>query len=212
MEVKYKDGYAYVDEYKFRRDKLTGYYLSTRNIGSSRKRLHVYMWEKHNGETPKGYEIHHKDENKDNNEIENLMCMTRKEHMRWHAENISEEQLKKARENLEIAREKASEWHKSEEGRKWHRSQSHRRFNHDARFDLTCTVCGNNYTSPKRWSTFCSRNCASKHRKDSGIDDEQRSCVICGVKFTTNKYSTVRNCSKECANKSMIKNRQKARS
>lgn len=209
--ISYKEGYAYTGEYKFRKDAKSGYYLSTRKIGSSRKRLHVYIWERHNGKIPKGHEIHHKDENKDNNDVDNLMCMTRKEHLKWHAENISDEQIKKARRNLEIAREKAAEWHKSEEGREWHRSQAHKRFNHDARYDLTCVVCGKKYTSPKQWSKFCSRNCASKDRRDSGIDDEQRSCVICGEKFTTNKYSTVKNCSKECANKSMIMNRRKAR-
>lgn len=209
MEVTYKNGYAYVDEYKFRRDSKSGYYLSTRKIDNARKRLHVYMWEKYNGKVPKGYEIHHKDENKDNNEIDNLMCMTKKEHLQWHAANISEEQLEKVRANLELAREKASEWHKSEEGREWHRSQARKRFKHDVRFNLTCTVCGKQYTSPKKWSKFCSRNCAAKDRRDSGIDNEQRNCVICGKEFITNKYSSVKNCSKECANKSMIMNRKK---
>src|SRR5690625_2719938 len=137
MEVEYKDGYAYVDGYKFRRDVDSGYYLATRNIGSSRKRLHVYMWEKYNGEIPKGYEIHHKDEDKDNNEIENLMCMTRKEHLRWHAENVPESRLEKWRKNLDkYARPKAAEWHRSEEGRAWHRSQANKRFKNHRTFDL----------------------------------------------------------------------------
>ena len=47
VAIKYKDGYAYVDGYKFRKDTKTGYYLSTKKIGVSRLRLHVYVWKKH---------------------------------------------------------------------------------------------------------------------------------------------------------------------
>lgn len=204
MEVTYKDGYAYVDDYKFRKDSKSGYYLSTRKIGTSRKRLHVYMWEKYNDIVPKGYEIHHKDENKDNNEIDNLMCMTRKEHLKWHSENISPELAEKQMKNLEKARKAAVKWHKSKEGREWHRSQAKTRFKHDSEFDLVCVVCGSDFTSPKQWSKFCSRNCASKHRRDSDIDDEKRDCVICGNQFTTNKYRKTKTCSKKCSNESML--------
>lgn len=212
MEIDYIEGYAYVDGYKFREDKKTGYYLSTRNIGSSRKRLHVYMWEKYNGKIPKGYEIHHKDENKGNNEIANLMCMTRKEHLKWHAENISDEQLEKARKNLEVARVKASDWHKSEEGREWHRSQVHKRFNHQEKFKLKCFVCSKGYTSSKRWSKFCSRKCASQHRRDSGKDNEFRDCVICSNRFEANKYSTRKTCSKNCLSELLSKKNWKKKS
>ena len=47
MKITYKDGYAYVDGYKFRKDSKTGYYLSSKKIDGRRPRLHVYVWEKH---------------------------------------------------------------------------------------------------------------------------------------------------------------------
>lgn len=47
-------------------------------------RLHVEVWKFHNGDIPKGYEIHHIDQNKDNNQIENLQCLTRAEHVHLH--------------------------------------------------------------------------------------------------------------------------------
>lgn len=212
VEVKYENGYAFVDDYKFRKDADSGYYLSTRKIGTSRKRLHVYMWEKHNGKVPKGYEIHHKDEDKNNNEIDNLMCMTRKEHLKWHSENISPELVEKQMRNLEKARKAAVKWHKSEEGKEWHRSQANTRFKHDRKFDLTCAVCGKSYTSPKQWSKFCSRACAAKDRRDSGLDDERRLCVICNNNFMINKYSTRKACSKACTSKLLSKNNWKRRS
>lgn len=44
------------------------------------------VWEFHNGAIPKGYEIHHIDGDKSNNQIENLQCVTRKAHRRLHVE------------------------------------------------------------------------------------------------------------------------------
>ena len=45
MEVKYaNDGKtALVDRLRFTRDEKTGYYLSTKPIEGSRKRLHIYI-------------------------------------------------------------------------------------------------------------------------------------------------------------------------
>ena len=57
-----------------------GYYINM-NL-----RLHIDVWKFHNGDIPKGYEIHHIDQNKDNNQIENLQCLTRKEHVSVHIE------------------------------------------------------------------------------------------------------------------------------
>ena len=47
--------------------------------------LHVDVWEYHNRKVRKGYDIHHIDQNKDNNQIENLQCLTRAEHRQLHA-------------------------------------------------------------------------------------------------------------------------------
>ena len=46
--------------------------------------LHRYIWTQHNGEIPKGYVIHHKNEDKVDNEISNLECMTRSQHIIMH--------------------------------------------------------------------------------------------------------------------------------
>lgn len=45
---------------------------------------HRVIWEKHHGKVPEGYCIHHKDGNKKNNRIENLECLSRKEHGKKH--------------------------------------------------------------------------------------------------------------------------------
>ena len=63
---------ACFDGLSFRRDKRTGYFLNAK----THKRLHVYVWEYYNGgEVWNGYLIHPKDNEKNKNEIENLVFL-----------------------------------------------------------------------------------------------------------------------------------------
>lgn len=48
------------------------------------KPLHRFVYENEYGEIPIGYEIHHKDGNKQNNNIENLVAIPREEHEAIH--------------------------------------------------------------------------------------------------------------------------------
>lgn len=55
-------------------------YVCVKNIP-----LHHLVWEKFHGKKmPKGYHIHHKDENKTNNDINNLQLMTASDHRKLH--------------------------------------------------------------------------------------------------------------------------------
>lgn len=201
MEIQYKDGYAYFDGYKFRKDTKRGYYLSTKNIGSSRMRLHVYIWEYHNGSVPAGYQIHHKDENKDNNEIENLACMTKKEHLNWHGENMSEERKEESRENLKKAQLEAAKWHSSPEGIEWHKKHAANSILKIKYYDSECLECGKKFKSEKPHGKFCSPNCRSNYRRKSGVDNEVRKCAVCGNEYSVNRYSKSKSCSRECRGK-----------
>ena len=63
---------------------------------------HVKAWEDFmQTPVPEDCCIHHFDGNKQNNEITNLACMTKSEHMRWHASPRSDETIKKLREKRE---------------------------------------------------------------------------------------------------------------
>jgi hypothetical protein len=59
--------------------------------GYSRKNnkvlLHRYIWKKYNGPIPKGMWVHHKDENKLNNDINNLQLISPSEHCSLHRKN-----------------------------------------------------------------------------------------------------------------------------
>lgn len=58
----------------------SGYYRAT-----SREKhisLHIYKYEKEVGKIPHNFDIHHKDGNKQNNDIKNLECISKSEHTR----------------------------------------------------------------------------------------------------------------------------------
>lgn len=59
-----------------------GYYGKTRG---KRTLMHRDVWESHHGKIPQGWDIHHKDQNKMNNNIDNLECLTKSEHTRLYS-------------------------------------------------------------------------------------------------------------------------------
>jgi len=59
-----------------------GYYSLTTN---DRCLMHRYVWEKERGPIPNGWDIHHKDEKKFNNAIDNLECLPKAEHTRLYS-------------------------------------------------------------------------------------------------------------------------------
>lgn len=169
---------------------------------SLRKHLHRYVWEQHNGEIPKGYEIHHVDFNTLNNDIENLQMVTIKEHKEIHRNNISQERLEFMRNNLiENARPKASEWHGSSNGLEWHKKHyKEHKENFHKKDNLICKCCGKEfYGIVRNENRFCSNKCKSKFRRDNGLDNIKRICITCGKEFEINKYSKTVNCSKSCS-------------
>lgn len=188
---------AIINEYKFRRDKKTGYYLSTRLIDKKRKRLHIYVWELINGAIPHGYDIHHIDHNKSNNEIDNLMLVTRKQHKKIHASEMTDEQRNNIKINLiENAIPASKAWHKSSEGLEWHKQhyESMKSKLH-AKIIKKCEFCGKEYEATHNGANrFCSNNCKSAYRRKMGYDNIERECACCGEKFIVNKYSTAKYC------------------
>ena len=152
---------AYCDGYKFRKDKKTGYWLCS----TLHKRLHIYIYEKYNGNIPKGYEVHHIDHNKDNNEIENLQLLTKKEHNKIHYEEMTEEEKQRRRDNLnKNARPKAIEWHKSERAKEWHKKHYEEvKDKLHKKYSFECVQCGKEFESIQINSKYCSNVCKSRY-------------------------------------------------
>ena len=200
MEVCYSEDkkYAYFDGYKFTRDDRTGYYL----YSTERIRLHRYVWTYYNGLIPKGYHIHHIDADKGNNDISNLVMMLGQDHIKEHAQNLTEEQKQKLRDNMNrMARPAACIWHKSKEGLKWHKRHYEEMKDRLHRKDtFKCLECGEEFIATANGQTkFCSNACKSKYRRKSGVDNEKRICECCGREFEANKYTGGKTCSKDCA-------------
>ncbi len=58
-----------------------GYYISTKE---PKELLHRVIWEEYFGPIPDGYHIHHKDEDKTNNKIDNLELLSASDHHKTH--------------------------------------------------------------------------------------------------------------------------------
>lgn len=188
--------------YKFTRGAEGTYY----RCAKLKKRMHIFVWEYYNGAIPKGYEVHHKDFDKSNNDISNLELLTVAQHRKLHADVLTEEDREWRRNNLnENARPKASEWHKSEKGKTWH-SEHIKQQREKGLFkrELTCTNCGKVYIgklASVNGNSFCSNICKSQYRRKMGYDNIKKQCVVCGNIFQTNKYRPAKTCSKRCASK-----------
>lgn len=198
-----QDGkFAYFNGLKFTRDDKTGYYLNS----TIRKRLHRYVWEYFNGPIPAGCHIHHKDGDKNNNNIENLVLVKHSKHVRLHGilKSMDNEWLEWARANMDKkARPAASKWHGSEEGKEWHRKHyDQMKDKLHAKVIKICDYCGKYYDGlPRKTDRFCSNKCKSAWRRKAGLDNEIRTCAYCGREFEANKYGKTKCCSKSCSNR-----------
>lgn len=183
---------------KFYRSSENDYFRYTT---SSRKTIlmHRYVWEFYNTTIPKGYEVHHVDGNRANNDISNLQLRSVYEHRKLHGRLLTTEEREWKRNNLATkARPKASEWHKSEAGREWHKQQYERtRERLHRKVDCICIQCGKSFVGESK-ARFCSNACKSAYRRKMHLDDIERICEVCGNTFTTNKYSKVKTCSSKC--------------
>ena len=135
----------------------TGYDYKRKQSG---RRLHRDIWEFYSGKKiPKGYHVHHKDGNWLNNDYENLICLSPKEHYQEHIEQIRElwkrPEMELAR---KIGREKCKEWHHSEEAKLWH-SQHQKEYIKKAIVEEVCEQCGNVFRTwkNKKHQTLCKK-------------------------------------------------------
>ena len=163
-------------------------------------RMHIYVWEKYNGPVPNGFHVHHKDKNKDNNSIENLVLLSAAEHLSAHGL----ERREQARANVvKYAQPAAVEWHKSKAGKAWHAEHYKKTLGDKWNNTVTkvCEACGQEYETPmmkQGQSRFCTNKCKTRFRKLSGVDNITVNCIVCGKQFETNKYSSAKMCSPEC--------------
>lgn len=194
--------YQFFNGVKFTKDEKTGYYLNS----TLRIRMHRYVWEFYNGKIPEGYEIHHKDHNRANNDISNLEIMKKGKHSSLHCSETVNANPERTKEILDRIRPLTKEWHGSEEGRQWHKDHYEKtKENLHKLYRFACEQCGKPFESSQINSRFCSNACKSRWRRENGLDDEIRICAICGKEFSTNRFSKQRTCGRRCGNRLRMK-------
>ena len=120
--------------------------------------LHRDVWEFHNGPIADGYEIHHSDGDASNNSIENLECLTKREHARRHLGCTEAMQ-----ENLERIRPLTKAWHGSDSGKDWHSKHAKQIWSRRESYCMECQQCGAEYTTKTMGkSKYCSPKCRAR--------------------------------------------------
>lgn len=157
----------------------TVYYLCGKYFQHKGKRLHRAVWEYSNGKIPEGFDIHHEDGDRSNNQIENLRLLPRSEHHAEHQDQCSENG-KKA---VVYAIAAAPAWHRSEAGKAWHREHEREYWGKREPTEYVCTMCGRTFTSlrvyGKTENRFCGPNCRAKYRRRRLSNENTQRCS-CG--------------------------------
>ena len=178
---------------------------STNEGRKNAKQLHKAVWEYYNGrEVPDGYHVHHKDFNCYNNDISNLEILPAKEHLALHGKEVCRKHRKELLKHLDKIRDKASEWHKSEEGKEWHKEHVKNSLAKAWNFreERVCEQCGESYVAKQPFQRFCSDLCANRARSKTYGKTFINTCVICGEQFEVNaKQRNKKYCSNKCRNK-----------
>jgi hypothetical protein len=160
------------------------------------KLLHRQVWAFNNDWTgvPAGFDVHHKDHDPANNSSANLEIVPKSIHVSGHQKGHK-------RGVPAEARAAAAKWHGSPDGKEWHiqhydavkdKMHVHRSFE--------CEQCRRVFVAQDNGTNrFCSNKCKTKSRYASGVDNEERHCVVCGMVFVANRYFKTRTCSRACS-------------
>src|SRR3990167_1741572 len=123
------------------------FYLCGKYFQRDGLRMHVFIWESKNGKVPKGFHVHHKDNNRSNNTLENLEMLSAHEHLSHHAKNWTLEQIKRNKEHMAKIRPLTVKWHGSRRGRRWHSQHAKKVFSNQSRLEKVCIVCKKDYST-----------------------------------------------------------------
>ena len=188
------------------------------------KALHEAVWEKEHGPKPEGCEIHHKDGNSFNNAPENLVCLTRDEHIRAHAE-LGTRRNSRRGDNPVVCDVCGAVFEGNNGVRPYRvcsgrclaraRQIASRFFGYavleGAGKELTgdggcvCENCGKSFASGRKGTRFCCQKCRDAWAWKNGLTAVQKkgyrtvTCAVCGKEFVTRGRNT-RCCSQVCVN------------
>lgn len=147
-----------------------GYYKNRGN-----RSLHREIYREAHGEIPAGYHIHHKDYNPSNNALENLECLTPKEHMARHPpRGFLVYDAKTRGEFISVG------WKNKEP------------------MQFFCAQCKEPFYSKRHGTVWCSGRCQQQFFRDTGRFSEERKCQGCGGTYSGSLYKKTKFCSRAC--------------
>src|SRR3990167_3501438 len=150
-----------------------GYYCNRRG-----KLLHRAIFRSVYGPIPDGMEIHHKDENKTNNAIENLQMLTATAHRKLHALQRPKGYVAWTREQRVISKRA-----------QWAAREPH---------EIICANCGQVCITRGERTKYCSGTCRSRqYRKEMRYTKEMQ-CGYCGKVFLGQIHDCPIYCSRSC--------------
>jgi len=182
---------------KFYKDKKAGYWLS---IDSPKIRAHRWVWINIHGKIPKGYHIHHKNDDKSDNRIENLELIEASRHLSFH---MQDPERKKIQARIcDSIRHLTKKWHGSKEGLAWHKHHALKfGFGKYEGEESKCKFCSVVFKTKSPKNMFCTNNCKSAWRRRERLDFVDKECPVCKKTFSSNKYLKTKTCSLLCGNK-----------
>lgn len=136
-----------------------GYYSRDERKNGKRKMilLHRVIWEEANGSIPVGYHIHHKDENRLNNSLDNLELLPSSQHSSHHRKEEFNEG------NLSYLVSAQKKWLQTEKG-KLEKSKSCKQGWLTRKIsNKICQHCSESFQTKSPQAKFCSQSCKYKN-------------------------------------------------
>lgn len=200
--------------------KFNGVLYRKNNHGhySTGQGIHQVVYRYYCGEIPTGYEIHHKDKNKSNNDIFNLQILTKAEHQKLHNQKgnvlVRKEEITTTCANcgkifstrrrgiIKFCCKKCSD--------EYHYNRLKKRTLEEHGITKICEFCGKkfetrfNYTQQR----FCSKECSYKARRGPRVA-HHKICAFCGKEFIVNECrKNQMYCSRDCFLKAVTKSKK----
>lgn len=142
------------------KDKVYKLYTGERYYSRGRIRLHRRVWSDKFGFIPRKFDIHHKDQNTHNNNIDNLEIKHTSIHLSEHAKARFKSKPEWVKEFQKKGSEKAKEWHQSEAGRAWHKNRGINGGGGTNGFGVgKCACCKKPFIKKMGIQRFCSISC-----------------------------------------------------
>ena len=136
--------------------------------------LHRDIWDFYNGPIPLKHDIHHVDFNKFNNDISNLICLSKHDHQKLHGQTEKRKLLGKM----------VGEWGRGKP---------------EPRSLKVCHWCGKEFSGVP-CQIYGSHRCAWEWHNHNKPFKYKKICCICGREFMT-QHKVVTTCCNECTQK-----------